>query len=184
VVSALRLGVIGTVCARLWRVGDTLVVIVLVIAAVILFARGTSVFISLDKQKLEVLRRFNGQTVTLGIGVRGIIEQTGTLVIGEDRLRVTLLNGTPRAVPVADIRWITDPISGTRSLARGDGSILPALAGDQRRPQACCRERPASHDEAKPAWSRLSGDRHPGGAHLSRGRAGSVLNLFLDAFTF
>jgi NhaP-type Na+/H+ or K+/H+ antiporter len=114
VVSALRLGVIGTVCARLWRVGDTLVVIVLVIAAVILFARGTSVFISLDKQKLEVLRRFNGQTVTLGIGVRGIIEQTGTLVIGEDRLRVTLLNGTPRAVPVADIRWITDPISGTR----------------------------------------------------------------------
>jgi hypothetical protein len=40
--------------------------------------------------------------VTLGIGVRGIIEQTGTLVIGEDRLRVTLLNGTPRAVPVAE----------------------------------------------------------------------------------
>lgn len=62
-----------------------------------------------NRHKEEILRSFDGKIVTLGIGSRLIVEETGRLEIDEGTEWITLVTTKARVLPLGDIRWITDP---------------------------------------------------------------------------
>ena len=61
------------------------------------------------RDKRDVLRRLEGKYVTVGIGTRFIVSQTGKVVVTDDSFAVEFRDGTARLLPLADIRWIEDP---------------------------------------------------------------------------
>lgn len=61
------------------------------------------------EEKRIVLRRLQGKYVTLGIGTRFIIAQTGKVVVSNDSFAVEFQDGTTRLLPLAEIRWIDGP---------------------------------------------------------------------------
>lgn len=86
------------------------VIVGVIVGLVAVFGR--RVLAATDRERLEVLRRLDGRVVTLGIGTRFIVPQTGTLTVGDSRFSVTFRNGGRRAVPLADIRWVADAQTG------------------------------------------------------------------------
>ena len=88
----------------------------LVILGLIVIAAATwgRIYVSTtNSEKRELLRTLEGQVVTIGIGTRFITPQTGRILVENSSFAVTLLDGTARAVPLADIRWI-DAADGRR----------------------------------------------------------------------
>ena len=61
------------------------------------------------REKRTVLRSLEGQDVTLAIGTRFIIRQTGKVVVTDDSFAVEFRDGATRLLPLAEIRWIDGP---------------------------------------------------------------------------
>ena len=68
-----------------------------------------------NREKLEILHKFEGRSVILGIGVRAIVDQAGTLEL-ESEGSVILNNPKTgvRTVRLSDIRWVVDPDTRAR----------------------------------------------------------------------
>lgn len=84
------------------------VVAVILIAVVAIFS-GRKSEASVNTEKRGLLRPLQGQYVTLGIGVRFVVARTGRVIAADDPFAVTFDDDGPRAVPLADIRWIDGP---------------------------------------------------------------------------
>lgn len=82
-------------------------ILVLIVAAAATWGR--RIVSTAGAEKRDILSSLEGQYVTLGIGTRFVVSQTGKVAVGDDPFFVALLNGTTRAVPLADIRWVDGP---------------------------------------------------------------------------
>lgn len=89
-----------------------LVAAVVGLGFVALFLAGRRSRPRVQQEQLEVLRRLEGRRVTLGIGTRIIVPQTGTIELGSSDFSVTFVDTNRRAVPLADIRWVSEPDNG------------------------------------------------------------------------
>lgn len=85
----------------------------LIVTVVLILTYGRRAVAQSDDERIEALRPFDGKTVVLGIGNRFITPQRGTLMIGESGRAVTLEGDYSRSIPLADIRWVSDPDTGT-----------------------------------------------------------------------
>lgn len=66
------------------------------------------------EHKLELLRRFQGWQVTLGVGIKNFFRDTGNLSIQSDDAVILdhPKSGRRRIIRLSDIRSITDPETG------------------------------------------------------------------------
>jgi hypothetical protein len=80
-----------------------------ILIAVVAIVWGRQAEARVNSRKRGVLRPFEGQYVTLGIGLRFVVARAGRLVATDDPFAVTFDDDGARAVPLADIRWIDGP---------------------------------------------------------------------------
>ncbi len=81
--------------------------LVLIVVAVIIWGRKAHA--ASNREKRDVLRRLEGEYVTLGIGTRFVLARTGKVIATDDPLSVTFDDCGVRAVRLEDIRWIEGP---------------------------------------------------------------------------
>jgi hypothetical protein len=95
-------------------VGTLVVLLAAVSAACLLGFRRTS---RRNAMKLATLRELDGQRVRLGLKTVGrdfILEHTAVLRVGEGPDTVSLEARQVWSVPVAQVRWVSDPKTGQR----------------------------------------------------------------------
>ena len=89
----------------------------LTVAAVLAAVFGRRLVANNNREKLQVLSALEGQEVLLGISGLGghtqlIVQRKGRVHV--DGSSVVLSGARDRVIPLGQIRWVEDPLTGTR----------------------------------------------------------------------